>query len=69
VDSAARPGPFELWRAAGGGSPDYDRDRYLALLREHGHLLKPGDDGYEEAPADLPCGWPGGNDDKEGPRP
>lgn len=54
---AARPGPRELWEQAVGGTPGYDRDRYIALLREHGHLLSPGDDGYEEAPADLPYGW------------
>ena len=53
-----RPGPMELWHQAGGGTPDYDRDRYLSLLREHGHLLSPGDEGYGEAPRNLPCGWP-----------
>lgn len=50
-----RPTPEELWRQAGGGTPGYDRDRYRALLREHGHLipLAPG-----ETPQPLPCGWP-----------
>lgn len=64
MDSTARPGPAELWQQAGG-----DGERYRQLLRQHGHLLGPGDDGYEEAPAGLPCGWPHGSDDKEGPRP
>src|SRR5579872_1838085 len=55
--------PDELWRQAGGGTDSYDRDRYLDLLREHGHLLSPGDEGYDHAAPDLPCGWPhrGGN--------
>lgn len=52
-----RPGPRELWQQAGGGTPAYDRERYLELLREHGHLLSPGDEGYEEGSRALPCGW------------
>lgn len=45
---------FELWQQAGG-----DGDRYRQLLHEYGYTLGPGDEGYEEAPRDLPCGWPG----------
>jgi hypothetical protein len=56
----AKPSVYELWLQAGGDNPAaYDRDRFVALMREHGHLLKPGDDGYEDAPKGLPCGWPG----------
>jgi len=53
--SAESPTPYELWRQAGGGTPDYDRALYRSLLTEHGHLipLKPG-----EKPEPLPCGWP-----------
>jgi hypothetical protein len=47
------PSMGNLWQEAGG-----DRERYRALLHEHGLLLRPGDDGYEEAVARaLPCGW------------
>jgi hypothetical protein len=54
-----KPTPRMLWLRAGGETPgQYDRDRYLALLREHGHLLSPGDEGYDDAPRNLPCGWP-----------
>lgn len=54
-----RPSVYELWLQAGGETPEeYDRDRYTELLREHGHLLKPGDEGYGEASRNLPCGWP-----------
>jgi hypothetical protein len=66
-DAAKRPSLYDLWVQAGGGTEDYDRDRYLALLREHGHLLGPGDEGYEQASPNLPCGWPGNR--KEGRRP
>jgi hypothetical protein len=52
------PSPMELWQQAGGGTPAYDRQRYLDLMRQYGHLLSPGDDGYEDASASLPCGWP-----------
>jgi hypothetical protein len=34
-------------------------DRYRELLREHGHVLWPGGEGYEEGSVNLPCGWPG----------
>ena len=60
-----KPSVYELWLQAGGETPDYDRDRYIELMREHRYLLKPGDDGYEEAPKGLPCGWPNRSDDKE----
>jgi hypothetical protein len=53
------PSPAQLWREAGGGTEDFDPERYKQLLRQHGHLLRPGDDGYDEAGRDLPCGWPG----------
>jgi hypothetical protein len=43
-----------LWEQAGEDPAEYRR-----LLREHGLLLSPGDDGYDEAEANLPCGWPG----------
>ena len=56
-DGKASPG--RLWLQAGGGTPAYDRDRYLDLMREHGLILRPGDDGYEDADRNLPCGWPG----------
>lgn len=62
-----KPGPRELWQQAGGGTPAYDRERYLGLLREHGHLVSPGDEGYEETPRSLPCGWePGKGGDPVG---
>jgi hypothetical protein len=54
------PGPAQLWREAGGGTDHYDPERYKALMHQHGHLLRPGDDGYEQGSRDLPCGWPGG---------
>ena len=31
---------------------------YGELMHEHGYLLRPGDEGYDEAAANLPCGWP-----------
>jgi hypothetical protein len=62
--SAPRPSPMELWQQAGGGASDYDPDRYRELLHEHGHLLSPSDEGYDQAPASLPCGWPGNRDDE-----
>jgi len=52
--TAAEPSLAELWQQAGG-----DSHRYVELLREHGMALKPGDEGYEDAPRVLPCGWPG----------
>lgn len=53
------PDTYELWVQAGGGTKDFDRQRYHDLMVEHGHLLRPGDKGYEDAPRNLPCGWPG----------
>jgi hypothetical protein len=48
-----RPAPHELWAQAGG-----DREKYRDLLRRHGRLLAPGDEGYDPgAPRALPCGW------------
>ena len=55
--SEPEPGPGLLWKQAGGGTPEYSRQKYLDLMHEHGYLL--GDDGYDEAPRNLPCGWPG----------
>ena len=37
--------PAKLWKQAHG-----DREEYHRLLREHGHILAPGDPGYEDAP-------------------
>jgi hypothetical protein len=51
---AEHPSPHQLWEQAGGNG-----QRYRQLLREHGLLLRPGDEGYDEAPKTLPCGWPG----------
>jgi hypothetical protein len=50
-----RPPPFELWRQAGGGTPDYSRQEYRRLMVQHGHLI-PG------TPVPLACGWPDGQD-------
>ena len=52
---STRPGPFELWPRAGGGTSSYSRERYHELMLEHGLLipLKPG-----EKREPLPCGWP-----------
>ena len=52
-----RPSPAELWQQAGG-----NRDLYRDLLHQHGHLLAPGDPGYDpDAPQWPDCGWkPGG---------
>lgn len=42
-----KPSPAELYERAGG-----DRERYIALMWEHGYLV--------EGPREpLPCGWPG----------
>ena len=49
-----KPSPGILWNQAGG-----DGDRYRELMREHGLLLSPGDEGYEQASRTLPCGYPG----------
>ena len=52
--STDRPSPGILWQQANG-----DSARYRELMREHGHILVPGDEGYEQASKTLPCGWPG----------
>lgn len=49
-----KPSPFDLWRQAEGAGA-----RYRDLLAEHGMLLNPGDEGFEQASRNLPCGWPG----------
>jgi hypothetical protein len=51
---SARLSPYELWVQAGEDAGEYRR-----LLREHGLLLLPGDPGYDQGSATLPCGWPG----------
>ena len=51
---ADRPTPGQLYNQAAG-----DTARYLELMREHGYVLKPGDEGYEQGSRTLPCGWPG----------
>jgi hypothetical protein len=48
--------PRDLWVKAGGGTDRYSRRAYLDLMREHGHVLRPGDEGHEEGRRDLPCG-------------
>ena len=48
-----RPSPGVLWYQAEG-----DPERYRELMLEHGLLLRPGDEGYEDASRNLPCGWP-----------
>jgi hypothetical protein len=35
-----RPSLHDLWQQAGGGTDAYDAKRYVALMREHGHILK-----------------------------
>lgn len=47
-----RPGPAELWQQACG-----DRDEYMRLMREHGHVVRPGDTGYDPDAKGLACGW------------
>lgn len=54
------PSPAELWKQAGG-----DPDKYRGLLREHGHLVRPGDPGYDDAARALPCGWPRSTKEEE----
>lgn len=68
MSAAPRPSVRGLWVQAGGETPDYNHERFLELMHQHGHLLKPGDHGYEEAPKSLPCGRPNRSDDGEGPR-
>lgn len=57
-----KPSIMDLWRQAGGGTDHWDSQRYRDLMHEHGYLLRPGDDGYEDATHTLPCGWPGNNE-------
>jgi hypothetical protein len=52
--SADQPSPGHLWNQAGGNG-----DRYRDLLHQHGLLLRPGDEGYDQASRTLPCGYPG----------
>jgi len=52
-EPAGKPSPHELWEQAGGS-----RDEYRRLLREHGHIIAPGDEGYDAGKSRaLPCGW------------
>lgn len=60
MTGTARPSPMELWHEACG-----DGERYRQLMREHKHLLSPGDEGYGQGSRDLPCGWPGGSGGKQ----
>jgi hypothetical protein len=55
VQEDERPGPYDLWKQAGGETDAFNRRRYRELLIEHGHLapLEPG-----EMAKPLPCGWP-----------
>ena len=62
-----KPSLFDLWKQAGGGTGTYDPQRYHDLLVEHGHLVSPGDEGYEDAAPGLPCGWPGKRTSEEQP--
>lgn len=58
----SRPSPGALWMQAHTETRDLPsfqrgqkcRERYIELMREHGHIVpaKPGDR------RDLPCGWP-----------
>jgi hypothetical protein len=54
VTMSEQPTPGQLWYEAG-----EDPERYRELMREHGHILSPGDPGYEQGSRNLPCGWPG----------
>ena len=68
VAGNGKPGVYQLWQQAGGENhAEYDRDRFIALMREHGYLLCPGDEGYEDAPRNLPCGWPHRDEVEKGP--
>ena len=51
-EPAPKPSPHELWAQAG-----EKPDEYRRLLREHGHILSPGDEGYDPDNRTLPCGW------------
>ena len=54
------PSPYELWKQAGGETDAFDRDRYRALLIEHGHMipLAPGEKA-EPLPSGSPDAAPG----------
>lgn len=70
---SGRPGPFELWQQAGGGTPTYSRETYHRLMVEHGHLVPrpactcgdPADPAmhlqdcprYQNNDQRLACGW------------
>ena len=56
------PSPFELWAEANG-----DRQRYHDLMVQHGHILRPGDEGYAVAKDTLACGVPVNRADGEEP--
>ena len=56
-EPAPKPSPHALWERAGGGTGHYSGEEYRRLMREHGHLLKPGDAGYEDGVRSAPCGW------------
>jgi hypothetical protein len=55
-----RPSLYDLWQQAGGGTEGYDPERYQQLAREHGHIMQPGDAGYEQGVPELSCGQPVG---------
>jgi len=55
--TAARPPLGLLWAQAGGGTASYDPQKYHDLLVEHGHILRPGDEGYDQGSRTLSCGW------------
>ena len=46
--------PYELWRQAGGGTGQYDREKYHDLMVAHGLILRPGDESYEDAGVNPP---------------
>jgi len=52
--STDTPSPGQLWHQANG-----DAARYRELMRQHGHLIRRGEPGFDEASRTLPCGWPG----------
>jgi hypothetical protein len=54
------PSPSELWVDAARQHPDDEnaqRETYLALMREHGHIVPAVHPDTAES-RDLPCGWP-----------
>jgi hypothetical protein len=48
----AKPTAYDLWVQSG-----ENPERYRELMHEAGFLLLPGDEGYEGASRNLPCGW------------